>query len=83
MILDSDIIIYDIEESSQDEIEFASKVLKFSNFEDEKIFILISTCQTWARTPQRSSSDEAYSDKDFILRRGFSRFEIIRYSHNF
>jgi hypothetical protein len=44
LVLESDIIIYDIEESSYDEIEFVNKVLKYANFEDEKIFILVSTC---------------------------------------
>jgi len=34
MILDSDIIIFDYEESDIDDIIFASKILKFQNFED-------------------------------------------------
>lgn len=64
LVLDSDIIIYDVEESSFDEIEFVNKILKYSHFDDEKMFILISSCNTWTRTVSKST-DEVYIDKDY------------------
>jgi hypothetical protein len=49
-VLNSDIIIFDYEESSLDEVEFAFKLTKFSEFQDEKVFLFISNCKTWTRT---------------------------------
>lgn len=34
MILESDVIIFDYEESELDEVLFAAKILKYSNFDD-------------------------------------------------
>jgi len=55
-VLDCDIIIFDFEESDLDEIQFASKILKYQNFDDQKIFIFISTCLTWSKTLNKTNS---------------------------
>lgn len=76
-VLHSDIIIYDFEESSLDEIEFAYKLLNFSELQDEKVFILISSCQTWTKA-LKSCLEEPFTHKDQLLRRGHSSIEVLR-----
>jgi len=43
-------------------------MLKYAQFEDEKIFVVVSTCLTWNKNVQKS--DEVYSEKDAPFRRG-------------
>jgi hypothetical protein len=58
-LLSSSIIIYDIESSSPNEIEFALKALRLSDAKEEKTFILISNVLTWsANAPKEFKPEE-------------------------
>ena len=48
-IKESDVIIYNLDECSPDEIEFALKVLSFSDIMAPKTLILISSVLSWSR----------------------------------
>lgn len=58
-LLSSNIIIYDIENSSPNEIEFALKALRLSDSKEEKTFILISNVLSWsANAPKEFKPEE-------------------------
>lgn len=52
-ILDSDVVIYDLNTADFDEVDHVIKTFKTSEYEDEKILILISSVMTWVNTPAR------------------------------
>jgi len=49
-LLDSDVIIYDLNSAPLDEVEFAIKVLKMSTYDTEKFLIIISSVMVWSAT---------------------------------
>lgn len=53
VILDSDVIIYDLNTCPSNEVEFAISTLKMTNTKEEKILICISNVMTWAMTPKK------------------------------
>lgn len=58
VILDSDIVIYDLNTADFDEVDHVIKTFKTSDYEDEKILILISSVMTWVNTPARVKLQE-------------------------
>lgn len=50
-ILESDIVIYDLNTADFDEVDHVIKTFKTSDYEDEKILILVSSVMTWVNTP--------------------------------
>lgn len=64
-ILDSDVVIYDLMTADYDEVDHVIKTFKTSDYEDEKILILISSVMTWVNTPQRvKKADEEGENED-------------------
>lgn len=49
IVKESDVIIYNLDESNPDEIEMIIKVLKYAEYMSPKILILVSTILTWSR----------------------------------
>lgn len=58
VLLDSDVIIYDLQTSSFKDVEFAIKTLKINSGDSQKILILISSVLAWALTPPRERKEE-------------------------
>ena len=58
VLQDSDVIIYDLQNSKFEDVEFAIKTLKINTGEKQKILILISSVLVWAQTPPRERKDE-------------------------
>lgn len=54
------------------------QLLKFSAYDDEKMLIVISSCLTWLKCAQRP--DEVWDEKDAVNRRGFGKFELLRFA---
>jgi adenylate kinase len=52
-ILESDIVIYDLMTSNFEEVDHVIKTFKTSEYEQEKILILISSVMSWANTPPK------------------------------
>ena len=50
-LLDSDVIIYDLQTADLEEVEFAIKTLSTTQFEDPRTLIIISSVHSWANTP--------------------------------
>lgn len=57
VILDSDVIIYDLNTCDLEEAEFAIKTLKMGEYKDEKILIFISSVMVWSNTPLREKKE--------------------------
>ncbi|EAS02125.2 Dpy-30 motif protein (macronuclear) [Tetrahymena thermophila SB210] len=57
VILDSDVIIYDLNSCDLEEAEFAIKTLKMGEYKDEKILIFISSVMVWSNTPLREKKE--------------------------
>ncbi len=53
MILDSDVIIYDLMTASYEEADYVIKTLKTSDLQNEKTLILLSSVMTWVNTPPK------------------------------
>jgi hypothetical protein len=53
LILDCDIIIYDLTTCDPNEAEYGIKTLKMGDFKDEKILICVSNVMVWAETPPK------------------------------
>lgn len=52
-ILNSDIIIVNLDELCPDEFELIIKILKYSKYTENKTFIIITTMMTWSKTGQK------------------------------
>lgn len=52
-ILDSDVVIYDLMTADFDEVDHVIKTFKTSDYEDEKVLVLISSVMTWVNTPPK------------------------------
>lgn len=63
VILDSDVIIYDLNTCPLDEVEFAISTLKMAEKQEEKILICISSVMTWANTPRKIKGEEDEADE--------------------
>jgi adenylate kinase len=57
VILDSDIIIFDLNTCDLEEAEFAIKTLKMGDYTDDKILICISNVMTWSNTPLKEKKE--------------------------
>lgn len=57
-----------------DEVEFVIKILKFSNYIDEKILICVSSVMTWA---QAIPKNEPYNEHDLLLRRTLPKYQFL------
>ena len=64
-VFENDIIIYNLDDSNLNEVEFVIRGLKNLKYEKEKILILISNVMTWAKTPLKTFSDEEKASLDF------------------
>ena len=58
VILDSDVIIYDLNTCPLNEVEFAISTLKMAETQEQKILICISSVMTWAMTPKKVKGEE-------------------------
>jgi adenylate kinase len=52
-ILDSDIVVYDLLNTSFEEVDHVIKTFKTHEYEQEKVLILISSVMSWANTPPK------------------------------
>ena len=52
-ILNSDIIIVNLDELCPDEFELIIKILKYSKYTENKTFIIITTMMTWSKTGKK------------------------------
>jgi adenylate kinase len=52
-ILDSDIVIYDLVTADFDEVDHVIKTFKTSDYEEDKVLVLISSVMTWVNTPPK------------------------------
>ena len=50
-ILDSDVIVYDLQTNRYEEVDYVIKTLKTSKLEKEKTLVLLSSVMTWVNTP--------------------------------
>lgn len=57
VILDSDVIIYDLNTCDLEEAEYAIKTLKMGEYTDDKILICISNVMTWSNTPPKEKKE--------------------------
>jgi hypothetical protein len=57
-IFDNDIIIYNLNDSNLDEVEYVIRGLKALKYKTEKILILVSNIMTWANTPLKNYTEE-------------------------
>ena len=57
-IFDNDIIIFNLNDASLDEVEFVIRGLNTIKYDNQKIFILISNIMTWANTPIKEFTNE-------------------------
>ena len=64
VILNSDVIIYDLTTADLKEAEFVISTLKIHPFTDNKTLICLSNVMTWARTPpkEKKEGDEEEGD---------------------
>lgn len=49
--MDSDAVIFDVQNTAIDEIEFALKILKYGEYQQQKTFVLLSSPLSWSNTP--------------------------------
>ena len=63
-IFDNDIIIFNLNESNLDEVEFVIKGLNSIKYDKRKTLILISNIMTWANTPRKEFTEEELSKID-------------------
>ena len=63
-ILDSDVVIYDLNTADYEEVDHVIKTFKTSEYEDEKILILISSVMTWVNTPARLKKPDEEDNED-------------------
>ena len=52
-ILDSNIVIYDLMTTSFEEVDHVIKTFKTSEYDEEKVLILLSSVMSWANTPPK------------------------------
>ncbi|CAD8079439.1 unnamed protein product [Paramecium primaurelia] len=63
VILDSDVIVYDINTCDHSECEYAIKTLKLGSYDQEKILILVSSVMAWSATdPKEKKAGEEDED---------------------
>ena len=60
-IFDNDIIIFNLNDSSLDEVEFVIRGLNSIKYDKQKILILISNIMTWANTPLKEFTNDELS----------------------
>jgi hypothetical protein len=60
-IFDNDIIIYNLNDSNLDEVEYVIRGLNTLKYKTEKTLILISNIMTWANTPLKYYTEEELS----------------------
>lgn len=57
VLLDSDVVIFDLNTCDLEEAEFAIKTLKMGEYSDEKILICVSNVMTWSNTPPKEKKE--------------------------
>lgn len=57
-IFTNDVLIYDLQDSDYNEIEYIIKGLKTVKHQTEKILIIITSIMTWARTPPKFKKEK-------------------------
>lgn len=57
LILDCDIIIYDLTTCDPEEAEYAIKTLKIGDYKGDKTLICISNVMVWSETPPKEKVD--------------------------
>ena len=57
-IFNNDIIIYNLNTGSLKEVDYIIRGLKSTNFDSEKILILISNILTWGKTPDKLKTED-------------------------
>lgn len=58
MILESDVIIYDLLTSKFEEVDYVIKTLKTSELDNQKTLILLSSVMSWVNTPPKLPKEE-------------------------
>lgn len=58
-----------------DEVEAAIKILKFSNYSSEKIFICVSTVMTWALS---NVKDDFALEEHLNLRKTYPKYQFMK-----
>lgn len=53
VILESDVIVYDLLTCKFEEVDYVIKTLKTSEFDKEKTLVLLSSVLTWVNTPPK------------------------------
>ena len=66
-IFSNDVIIYNLNTGCVKELEYIINGLKSSNFNTEKILIIISNIMTWSKTPDKIKSESSNDEVIFIL----------------
>lgn len=56
-MLNSDVIVYDLNTCDLKEAEFVISTLKIHNFTDNKILICVSNVMTWAKTKPKEKKE--------------------------
>jgi adenylate kinase len=64
VLLNSDVIIYDLNQCDLKEAEFVISTLKLHPFNEQKILICISNVMTWATTPPREKKEGEEEEGD-------------------
>ena len=65
-IFSNDVIIYNLNTGCVKELEYIVNGLKSSNFNTEKILIIISNIMTWSKTPDKIKSESSSDEVIFI-----------------
>lgn len=64
--------------SPLDEVEYAIKLLKFANYNEEKILICISSVMTWALSREKGDkADEFLTENDKALRKTYPKYQFL------
>lgn len=58
MFEECDVFIYDLHNSDDNDLSFIFEALKTGNFEEQKLFLLISNVMTWGRSERRVKMEE-------------------------
>lgn len=64
VLLNSDVIIYDLTQCDLKEAEFVISTLKLHPFNEQKLLICISNVMTWANTPPREKKEGEEEEGD-------------------
>ena len=66
-LMESDVIIYDVATSLQQEVEFVIKTLRMGDYKENKIFELISSVLVWSNTPPKEKASPPLSIESGVI----------------